>query len=157
MSKVWQWILGILGVLVIIGVIAGAIFLWWNHGPLMMQRTYTLPPASGTPAPNAPNWQRQPGTPYGFNNFRRFRGDGGNMPMMRGFRSFGPGGFGPFGRGFLFFGGLLGCIIPLAVLVVVAIFFYWLGKRAALAANPAPPAAPTPDKTPIPGRRVAKS
>ena len=59
--------------------------------------------------------------------------------------------FGPFGLGIFFLGGLLRLFIPLAILVVVALIFYQLGKRAATPRHepvPAPPAEPNPPQTP---------
>ncbi len=74
----------------------------------------------------------------------------------RGFRNFG--GMMPFGFGFLILGGLLHLIIPLGILVLVAILFYWLGRRAgASAAASTAPINPTTPEPPRPGRRVAKS
>ncbi len=78
------------------------------------------------------------------------------MMGSRGFRNFG--GMMPFGIGFLILGGLLHLIIPLGILVLVAILFYWLGRRAgaSYAARTAP-SNPTTPEPPRPGRRVAKS
>ena len=74
----------------------------------------------------------------------------------RGSRIFG--GFMPFGMGFFLLGGLLHLIIPLGVLVLVAILFYVLGKRAgASSVAQTPPSNPTPPEAPSSGRRVAKS
>ena len=36
MSRTWKWILGILGVLIVLGVIAGAVFMWRNSSFRMM-------------------------------------------------------------------------------------------------------------------------
>jgi hypothetical protein len=162
MSKAWKWILGVLAVLVIVGVVA-AVFVWWNHAPLGVRRTAALPQASGTPAPNTPYRQGQPGMPYGFNENRPNHMNGWDFrgPMMqgRGFRQFG--GFGPFGVGFFILGGLLRLIIPLAILALVAFLFYRLGRSAGASAGnsasaPATPASPSPDGTPLPGRKVAR-
>lgn len=161
MSKVWKWILGVLAALVIIGVVAAAVFVWWNHAPITLRRTAVQPPASGTPAPNAPNSQRLPTNPYGFDNDRRFQpyNWGWRMPMMRNRLYPRTGAWMPFGFGLFFLGGLLRLIIPLGILALVAFLFYQLGKRAALRPQAAPPAPPTPpqDRTPLPGRKVAKS
>ena len=169
MSKTWKWILGVLAALVIIGIVAAAVFVWWNHAPLTLARRVTrvqqyAQPAPGTPiapgTPAVPNAQPRQSMPYGFGRGDRgyFYGDGGHMPMMggRGSRGFG-GGFMPFGMGFFILGGLLRLMIPLGILVLVAILFYQLGKRAgASSAMPAPPSTPTPADPPRPGRKVAK-
>ena len=100
--------------------------------------------------------------PYGFNNGRHnpMYGWGDRGPMMGGggFRHYG--GFMPFGMGFFLLGGLLRLVIPLGILVLVAILFYQLGKRAGVNSGmgQAPPAVqPTPVETPNKGRKVAKS
>jgi hypothetical protein len=62
---------------------------------------------------------------YGFGN-REFR-----QPMMGG-RGFG--GFGFLSLPFLFVGGLLRLVFPLAVLALVAYFAYQQGKKAGMAA-----------------------
>jgi hypothetical protein len=101
--------------------------------------------------------------PYGFNENRGYRMDGWGFggPMMqgRGFRQFG--GMAPFGVGFFILGGLLRLIIPLGILALVAFLFYRLGKSSGAsagksAAAPAVPASPSPDKAPLPGRKVAR-
>jgi hypothetical protein len=68
----------------------------------------------------------------------------------------------PFGLGIFFLGGLFRLLIPVVILVLVAILFYQLGKRAGAGPAPAapstpPPSAPTQLPTPPPGRKVAKS
>ena len=166
MSKAWRWILGILAVLVILGVVAAAVFVWWNHAPLAMSARVTrmqqyAQPAPGTPAapgaPTVPNDQRQP---YGFGRGDRgfFQGPGGRMPMMegRGYRNFG--GLMPFGMGFFLLRGLLHLLVPLGILALVAILFYSLGKRAGTSSvTPTPTSSPNPPEAPSGGRRVAKS
>jgi hypothetical protein len=158
MSTVWRWILGVLAALIIIGVVAAAVFVWWNHSPLTLRGNAVLPQMNGTPAPGTPNGQQQrPGMPYGFDNNRRYHMGGWGLrgPMMggRGFGRFG--GFGAFGLGMIFLGGLLRLVIPLAILALVAVLFYQIGKRSGGSTNP-PPSSPPSDKTPLPGRRVAK-
>jgi hypothetical protein len=155
-----KWILGILAVLVIIGAMLVAVFVWWNHAPLGISRRFVQAQPNATPVPNgqpAPNGQNGPTTPYGFQGDHRFyfQGRGFNRPMMGG-RVFGRmGGFAPFGFGLFLVGGLLRLIIPLAVLALVALLFYQLGKRAgASAGGSTPPSSNLP--TPPPGRKVAK-
>jgi len=169
MSRTWKWILGVLAALLIIGVVAAAVFVWWNHAPLTLARRVTrvqqyTQPAPGTPvapgAPAVPNNQGRQGMPYEFGRGERgfFYGPQGRMPMMGG-RGFGAyGGLMPFGMGFFFLGGLLRLIIPLGILVLVAILFYQLGKRSGVtSARPAPPSDPMPPEPPAPGRKVAKT
>ena len=166
MTKAWKWILGILAALVILGVVAAAVFVWWNHAPLAMSARVTrmqqyAQPAPGTPAaPGAPTVPNKQGEPYGFGRGDRgfFQGPGGRMPMMggRGYQNFG--GLMPFGMGFFLLGGLLRLIIPLGVLALVAILFYSLGKRAgASSIAPTPISNPNPPDARSSGRRVAKS
>jgi hypothetical protein len=166
MSKAWKWILGVLAALVIIGVVVGAVFVWRNHASLTLARRANrapqyAQPAPGTPvAPGTPNFQRRQGTPYGFGSGQRnyFYGPGGGFAMRgdRGFRAFG--GLMPFGLGLFFLGGLIRWVLFIGALVVVAVLFYQLGKRAgASAAVQAPPSDPTPPEPPRAGRRVAKS
>ncbi len=154
MSRLLKSILGILAVLVIIGVVLAAVFVWWNHAPLAISRRLAQAQPNATPVPNG---QNGPTMPYGFQGDHRFyfQGRGFNRPMMGG-RVFGRmGGFAPFGFGLFLVGGLLRLIIPLAVLALVALLFYQLGKRAgASAGGSTPPSSNLP--TPPPGRKVAK-
>lgn len=157
MSKTLKWILGILAVLVVIALAAGAFFLWRNQ---MTAYSYqrpvrpAMPNAQGTPI--APGTEKGPTAPYGFRMHRPMDGWGGGMPMMgrRGFPGYG------FGPGIFWLGGLLHLIIPLGILVLVAIVFYELGKRAGrqtvdLPSSPGGPGPGTP--APARGRKVAKS
>lgn len=183
MSKVWKWILGVLAVLVIVGVVVGAVFLWRNHASFNGMTRVTR---QGQNLPNAPfgrgyqNGQKgQNNAPNNRNNLpwgpraevpgwrgNGMRGYGGFGPMMRGERGFsrfdrgfgyGPAGmFMPFGFGLFFLGGLLRWIIPLGVLVLVAFLFYQMGKNAGLAAAAKAAPAPEPEEAPRRGRRVAK-
>jgi predicted lipid-binding transport protein (Tim44 family) len=171
MSKTWKWILGVLAALVIVGVVVGAVFLWQNHSALTLARRVNRAPqyahpaprpqtAPGAPvAPGTPNYQRRQEEPYGFGRGERnfFNGLGGRMPMRggRGFSAFS--GLMPFGLGFFLLAGLIRWVILIGVLVLVAVLFYQLGKRAgAAAAVQAPPSDPTPPEQPRAGRRVAK-
>ena len=168
MSKTLKWILGVLAVLVVIAVAAGAFFVWQNHMSLAAsyRARVARPPTNGTPAPNAPTTPNSPGQngpmmPYGFRNNHRqpMGGFGWRGPMMgdRGFSHFG--GFGLFGMGFFILGGLLRLIIPLGVMVLVALLSYRMGKRAGASASQstAPPSSPEPTETPQRGRKVAKN
>ncbi len=166
MSKTWKWILGTLGVVLIVGVATAAIFVWANHSGFSVayRLNRTLPnsqTAPGTPnAPSGPDSQQNPNLPFGF---RQYRGDPyygfeRRMPMMGG-RGFG--GLMPFGFGFFFLGGLLRLLLPAVILILVAVLFYQLGKHAGRTAAPAtpstPPSAPTQLPSPPPGRKVAKN
>lgn len=137
MSRAWKWILGILGVLIIVAVVAGGAWLWANRGARFAAvRPYTAQPNSPT-APFGPNGQYFQNGPRGFGNDGHypygFRGPMMGNRFMR---------FGPFGMGIFFLGGLLRLIVPLGLLVLVAILFYQFGKRAGLSSaarrEPAP-------------------
>lgn len=151
MSKVLQWILGILAVVVIIGLVAGAVFMWrnhtaWNGWNGMM---YYAPDGSGSPqAPGAPDG------PYRFERTPRYHMDGwsGRMPM-HGYA--GPLAMAPYGPGFLMFAGLLRLACPLVLLALVAYIFYQMGKRAG-AASPSSSGGPRPDVKDLPSRKVAR-
>ncbi len=147
MSRTLKWILGIVGVLIILAIIAGAVFVWQNRAQLM---------ASARPYAVQPRTQNQQPFPYGergFNNGGRNPMFGFGMgPMMGGRARFGR--FGGFGLGFFLLGGFFRLIIPLLLLVGVAILFYQLGRRSgtrpvrqeAVAPNP-PPSNPNPPAT----------
>jgi hypothetical protein len=147
MSRTLKWILGIVGVLIILAIIAGAFWAWQNRALLT---------ASNGPYAVQPRAQNQQPFPYGqrgFDNGGRNPMFGWGMgPMMRGRGRFG--GFGGYGMGFFFLGGLFRLVLPLLVLVAVAVLFYQLGKRSTTrvvrqettAPNP-PPANPDPPAT----------
>ncbi len=149
MSRTLKWVLGILAVLVVLAIIAGGVWAWQNHAQLMASvRPYAAQPNNpGSPAvPNFPNR----GFGYNGNGRNPMGGDGFGFrgPMMGGRGRFGY--FGPFGMGLFFFGGLLRLLIPLVMLVVVAIIFYQIGKRAganAVVRREPVPAVPS-DQTP---------
>ncbi len=144
MSKTFKWILGIVGVLIILAIIAGAVLVWQNRAQLLASTgSYALRPRT----------QNQQPFPYGQRGFNY----GGRNPMFGG--GIGPmmggrGRFGGFGLGFFLLGGFFRLIIPLLLLVGVAILFYQLGKRSGtrvvrqetVAPNP-PPSSPNPPAT----------
>lgn len=152
MSKTLKWVLGIVAVLVVLALIAGGA--WWFQNRAQLMTAYQL----NAPRPNAPgpNAQATPGAPngqnppFGYRNFddgRRYPGGGfGFGPMMgrRPFMNRGP--FMPFGMGFFFLGGLFRLIIPLGILILVAILFYQLGRRAGRSTAGNAPAAPPADQ-----------
>jgi hypothetical protein len=133
MSRTLKWVLGILAVLVVLALVAGGVWFWQNRGLMMANvRPYAAQPVpQGTPG--VPNGQT-PFGPRGFNDDGRnqSRGYGFRMPMMGGRGRFPGFGFGPFGMGMFFIGGLFRLILPLAVLAIVAIIFYQLGRRSGL-------------------------
>lgn len=124
MSKTLKWILGItLGFVILVGVgFLVANFFGFGH-----MSFWGGPAFAGHPMMDG----------YGFGN-REFR-----HPMMDG-RGFG--GFGFLSLPFLFVGGLLRLVFPLAVLALVAYFAYQQGKRAGMAAVQSVP-TPAPEET----------
>ncbi len=146
MSRTLKWVLGIVAVLVVLAVLAGAALVW-RYGPQMMAgvRPYAVQP-NGQNAPGAPNFPNGPrGFGFGNNGRNPNFGYGFRGPMMgRGFGQMMR--FGPFGLGLFFFGGLLRWILPLILMVLVAIIFYQLGKRSVTVRREPVPAAnpPTP-------------
>ncbi len=148
MSRTLRWVLGILAVLVILAVAAGAVWAWQNRSQILaLSRPYATQqnPQVRPTIPNVPNGPRG----FGNNGRNPLNGFGFRGPM-RGSRGRFLN-FGPFGLGIFFLGGLLRLFIPLAILVVVALIFYQLGKRAATPRHepvPAPPAEPNPPQTP---------
>src|SRR5512146_102809 len=137
MSRTLKWVLGIVAVLVVLAVIAGAALLWQYRGQLMGgARPYAVQP-NGQTAPNVPNGPRG----FGNNGRNPMFGYGFRGPMMgRGFGRMMP--FGMFGMGFMYFGGLLRLIVPLILLALVAFIFYQLGKRSGVRREAVPVAAP---------------
>ena len=123
MSKTVKWILGIVGVLIILAIIAGGVLAWQYRAQLM---------ASARPYAAQPGTSNQQPFQFGQRGFRDdgrgpMQGWGFRSPMMGGRGRFGP--FGVFGMGLFFLGGLFRLIVPLLVLVVVAFIFYQVGKR----------------------------
>ncbi len=158
MKKIWKWIIGIVVVLVIIAAVVGVVFLVRNTPNIFAFRFGTAPYNPGLNQPNVPNGGLAPGGPnggmprggYGWRGFMMHRPG----PFFG--RGFGPYGMiMPFGWGFFLLAGLFRLLIPLAILVLVAILFYQLGKRAG--ASTAVPATPDPAPSPARGRKVAKS
>ena len=150
MSTVWKWILGILAALVVIGLVAGAVFMWRNHGVLGTPRFMSYS------APAGPGWQQPqgPGTDDSWPMHRRYDREW-RMPMMRSYGAYGSYGH-PFGFGLMLFGGLLHLILPLALLALVAYIFYGMGKRVGSASMRSAPVAPRPDTAPPAPRKVAR-
>ncbi len=132
MSRTWKWILGILGVLVVVGLIAGAVFMWRTNGFRMMTRV-DAPGSFERPAPPS-----QPGAPQTYREFRRYHMEqwGGGMPMMGDGYNYPHRAFGPFGTGLMLVGGLFHLLVPLGVLALVAYVFYQMGKRAGSRGTP---------------------
>ena len=152
MSTVWKWVLGILGLLIVVGLIAGAVFMWRYNGFRMMARADAPGYFERTAPPDAP------GAPRGYEEYRRYHMDqwGGGMPMMGyGYRPsshFGS----PLGTGFMLVAGLFHLLLPLGVLALVAYVFYRMGKRAGAASASASRSRPMADADSLPRRRVAR-
>lgn len=151
MNRIWKWILGILAVLIVVGLVAGAVLMWRNGGMYGTARSFRDLDRKG------PWAQQAPGSPDGFEGYRGYhmRGWGGHMPMMGyGYRPFA---YGPMGPGFMFFGGLFHLLLPLGVLALVAYVFYGMGKRAGMSSNSASGSGSLPDVDSLPRRKVARS
>jgi hypothetical protein len=143
MSRTLKWVLGIVAVLVIVAVIAGAAWFFVNRGQMMANfRPYATQPNQQA-VPNNPNGQNNQNGPKLPNGQRGFNNNGRNPMGEWGFRGPMMGGrgrfsrVGPFGMGFMFLGGLLRWIIPLGILALVAFLFYQLGKRSRSVVAPA--------------------
>lgn len=148
MSRIWKWILGILGVLIVVGLITGAVFMWRNHSFYAGARAFEYS------APDRQWGQQAPGAPDGYGGFRRGHMDGwaGRMPMMDDGYRYSPFAYGPMGTGFMLFGGLFHLLLPLGVLALVAYIFYQMGKRAGMVAG----SGSMPDVESLPRRKVAR-
>ncbi len=150
MSRTLKWVLGIVVVLAILAVAAGAVLAWQYRGQMLAGvRPYAAVPnpQGQSGVPNFPNGQRG----FGYNGRNPMFGYGFGGPMMRGMGRMMR--FGPFGAGLFFFGGLFRLIVPLLLLVLVAVLFYQLGKRsmrprASVPVPPAPPSEPNPPQNP---------
>ena len=127
MSRTLKWILGVVGVLIVLAVVAAGVWVWQSRVQLAAN---TAPYAAQPRLPGGQSQQPFQYGPRGFNNDGRnpMGGRGFPGPMMRGFSR--PGRVAPFALGFFFLASLFRVLLPLAVLVVVAIIFYQLGRRA---------------------------
>jgi len=151
MSRAWKWILGILGALLVIGLVVGAVFMWKGHTAWWGQRL-TMPYGS-----NQPGSEQGPGIPYGHDGYRRYHMDdwAWRMPMLHSRGFLGPAAFTPFGFACMFAVGLIRLALPLGVLALVAYVFYQMGKRAGGASGTNASSASRRDVKPLPGRKVA--
>ena len=154
MSRTWKWILGILAVLVVVAIVAGAFWVLRNRSQMITSyKPYTAQPnPQGTPT--VPNGQNLPMGPRGYGDGGRFPmgGWGFRGPMMGDGRFSHFGRFMPFGMDFFFLGGLFRLIIPLGLLALVAVLFYQMGKRAGISQAPAPMSSAQPAPSPAPTR-----
>ncbi len=155
MSRTLKWVLGILALLVVIAIAAGAVWFWQNRAAMMASyRPYASQPnAQATPgAPNGPSFPFGP-RGYGNNGNRPLYGWGFRGPMMmtRGRH------LGLFGVGFFILRGLLGLVIPLGLLVLVAFAFYQLGKRSGHTTVTAPRQEATASDTSSQGQNLPKA
>ncbi len=145
MKRIWKWLIGIGVALVVIAAIVGVVFLVRNNPNLFAFASGAAPVNPGFNRPNLPNGPAGQMPRGGF-------GWRGMMPRDgHGFDRFG--GFAPVGFGWFLLGDLFRLLLPLGVLVLVAVLFYELGRRAGTAAAAAPAPAPEPAR----GRKVAKS
>lgn len=142
MSRTLKWILGIVGALIVLAIIASGVWAWQNRAQLTAgNRPYAA-------QPGIPNQQPYQSGQRGF-------GDDGRGPMhgwaFRGPMMMGRGGRfgGMFGMGMFFLGGLFRLFLLLAVLAIVAFLFYQLGRnssrtvvRQVTSTSPTPPNPP---------------
>ena len=143
--------MAILGVLIVVGLIAGAVFMWRNHGFRMLARGMMCRGTSSGPTPPACARRAAAGTRI--TDAITWTEWGGGMPMMGRGYGYSPRAFGPMGTGFMLVGGLFHLLLPLGLLALVAYVFYQMGKRAGAASRP----APMPDADSLPRRKVARS
>ena len=178
MKTVWKWILGIIIVLVVAGLVVGAVFMWQHRPAFSMRsapfayRQYQQNAPNAPSTPNPQNNQSKPNTPNGTTPNRPMmpRGFGyGRGPMMgRGFGyspMMGRGGFGygsmmsrgfsPFFVGFSMMFGL----VKLVLFGLLLYGAYWLGRRSVtpVVAPVAPVPVSDPEPAPQRGRRITKS
>jgi len=111
MKNIWKWILGILAVVLVLGAVSFAAYLWTSHSDFMMARGWDGPMMRGNDG-----WNR------GWHDGPMMMGRGGFSPF-----------FGPFA--------LLGGLVKLAFFGALLYGAYWLGKRNARVVLDSPPAA----------------
>jgi hypothetical protein len=148
MKNIWKWILGIVVVLVVVAGLVGMAFVVHNRmAAAMAQRL--APNSQKWNGPAAPDGDPRRIVPPRMGPRMGFRGFGHDG--FRGFGRGGFGGFGPFAMGGMFFG-MLGRLLPIAILVLLLYGAYQLGKKnvpVVVAAAPAPPPV-TPTTHPCP-------
>ena len=127
MRKIWKWILGIVIVLVVVAAAGYAVRGFYVFRMARVERfsNFRPPTAQGFDRDN----QRAPS--FGGDRSRAPQGFYDHRMPMYGSRSFGGYGFMP--MPFLFFGGFLRLIVPLAILAAVGYFAYRKGKKDGLA------------------------
>lgn len=152
MSRVWKWIFGILGVLIVVGLLAGGAFMMTNRSLYMGAR---LSEPRSFERPGLPDEQGAPGGYEGYRGYHMHEW-GGGMPMMGYGYGYSPYAYGHMGYGFMPFGGLFHLLLPVGLLVLVAYIFYRMGKRAGSAASPPASPMPMPDVESRPQRKVAR-
>lgn len=144
MKTVWKWLLAIVLGLAVVAGLVGLGFVLYTHSPMNIAYRVAI---------NAPRSQSMPGGPQTGKMPDRFWSGpfrmGPGIQTQR-FGHFGYG-FGPFGPGMMVFG-VLGRLVPLAVVLLLLYIAYQLGKgRATPAAIPAaPPAGVTTPTHPCP-------
>jgi len=112
MKNIWKWILGILAVVLVLGAVSFAAYLWTSHSGFMMARGWDGPMMRGNDG-----WNR------GWHDGPMMMGRGGFSPF-----------FGPFA--------VLGGLVKLAFFGALLYGAYWLGKRNARVVLDSPPAVP---------------
>jgi hypothetical protein len=153
MNTAWKWILGVLGVLIVVGLIAGAVFMWRTPAFHMGARVYQPWAFDGPASPD------ESGIPQGYENYRRYHMDGwgGRMPMMGYGYGYSPYAFSPWGSGLMLVAGLFRLLLPLGILALVAYVFYQMGRRAGLTEGSSSTPRRMPDVESLPRRKVARS
>ena len=126
MKSIWKWILGLVVVLVIIatvGLMARGFF---------VSRTTRVERFEDFHNPMLDGFDRdgKRGPNFGYDHFRSPKGGFNHGMPMHGGRRFG--GYGFMRLPFMFLGGLLWLIFPLAVLAAVVYFSYQAGKKAGM-------------------------
>ena len=142
MKNIWKWIIGGIVVLVVVAGLVGLGLVMHNHMLAVFSQRVTLH------APPPPNGEKV-APPGKFGERVPFRM--GPMKGLRmGWHGFGRGfrGFGPFGPGLMFFG-LLGRLVPIAILLLLLTIAYRLGKgKAPVVPAAAPPSEALPAAIP---------
>lgn len=118
MNRTLRWIIGILALLLVVAVIAGAAWAWQHRAQL---RANNAPFAT---RPYVPGYRNQPNGPFGFGDNNRGPRNG---ERLRGFGA--RAGLGLFGFGLFLMRTFYLAEVPLILLVLVAVFFYALGRR----------------------------
>jgi hypothetical protein len=140
MKRAWKWILGVLGVILLCVLVAGIGFLFTRGHANVIAALQQPNSAAGPSNPWRMPLHRQftvPGAPDGQRNFgpgmypRRLGARGGFRPS-------------PFGLPFMLVGGFVRIAFPLALIALVGVGAYFLGRNAGRRAVPASATPPSP-------------